>query len=68
MPPDHCPDLGNVKSRFLHAPMTALNGFSFHSKVPSLVDITQDEDPYLRIGVRPLKDIPCMQYNDTEGT
>ncbi|CDH60894.1 hypothetical protein RO3G_09384 [Lichtheimia corymbifera JMRC:FSU:9682] len=34
--------------------------------VPSLVDITQDEDPYLRIGVRPLKDIPCMQYNDTE--
>ncbi|CDS09095.1 hypothetical protein LRAMOSA10455 [Lichtheimia ramosa] len=34
--------------------------------VPSLVDITQDEDPCLRIGVRPLKDIPCTQYNDTE--
>ncbi|KAI7881580.1 hypothetical protein K492DRAFT_206779 [Lichtheimia hyalospora FSU 10163] len=34
--------------------------------VPTLVDITQDEDPYLRIGVRPLKDIPCTQYNDTE--
>ena len=37
-------------------------------KVPTLVDITQDEDPYLRIGVRPLKDIPCTQYNDIEGT
>lgn len=42
--------------------------FAFAQKVPSLIDITQDEDPYLRIGVRPLKDIPCTPYNDTEGT
>lgn len=48
--------------------MTAFHLTAYFHQVPSLVDITQDEDPCLRIGVRPLKDIPCTQYNDTEGT